>query len=198
MLGRTALRSLGSFLILPVLASPAVLGCSGDPQSAGGGGSSGGGAGGSGSGLPLANGTCSFAVAGATYGLPGYAEMNGGGNLRIECGSSDGQLELGVGNATFDGPGEYTFAPKKLDGGLLTFTTVDSVYDATAGTDFATGCVVDVNVSPVSQEPPTGSPIQGTFQCTSVPRYPFSNGERAEQSSGEFDFTNGAFNVTVR
>lgn len=176
-------------------ASLLALGCSGDPQTSPVGGAPGGD---SGSGLPLASGTCSFDLAGAGYTLPGYAMMNGSGNLRMEFGSNDVRLELGAGNATFDGPGEYAFAPQKLDGGLLTLTTADAEYDATSGNDLATACVVDVAVSPVSQDPPTGSVIQGTFQCTAVPRYPMSGGIRAEQSNGEFDFTNGSFNVTVR
>jgi hypothetical protein len=62
-------------------------------------------------GSPLANGTCSFTLDAKVYTLPGYAMMNGGGNLRIECGLSDMSLELGAGNATFDGPGEYPFLP---------------------------------------------------------------------------------------
>jgi hypothetical protein len=151
-------------------------------------------------GSPLANGSCSFTLEGTAYDLPGYAMINGSGNMILDCATSAVALKLQIGDPTYDGPGEYTFAPNKIDGGNMTFTLSDHVYDATSGSNVATACIVDVSVAPPNNSnPPVGSAIQGTFHCTAVPRYPKQpNGVRALQSDGSADFTSGAFNLAIR
>jgi hypothetical protein len=150
-------------------------------------------------GSPLATGTCAFTLDGKAYTLPGYATMNGSGNLRVECAAGDTSLELGAGNATYRGPAEYTFAPQKIDGGDLELTTSDAVYEATWGSDPKTACIVDVTKGVATDDPPAGSDVEGTFHCTAVPRLnKMGVGGHGTDVSGTFDITAGAFAVTVR
>jgi hypothetical protein len=176
-------------------------GCSGSSSGSVGAGDGGGGGGPTipEGGSPLANGSCSFTLGGAAYTLPGFASMNGTGNLRIACATSDVSLSLGIGNPTYKGPGEYTFSPKKLDGGLLRLTTSDALYDATTGTDVRTACIVELTKSPVTDDAPPGSPIGGTFSCSAVPHYAQAGTDKwAEKPDGTFDIRNGTFDLAVR
>jgi hypothetical protein len=125
--------------------------------------------------------------------------MNGSGNLVITCALKDISLEIQAGDGTFNGPGEYSFAPSKLDGGSFRLSTTDGVYDATmVSPDVRTGCIVEVTTAPVG-DVPKGSAIVGTFTCTAIPRFPWIDPDPfSNQSDGVFDFTNGTFNLSVR
>ncbi len=175
--------------------------CGGSSTSTVGGSSDGGAAGGDGgAGSPLANGMCSFTIAQQTYDLPGFANMNGSGNLVIQCATSAVSMELDVGNGSYQGPGQFSFSPKLRDGSL-TITTATARYEAGSGNNIQTACTVTVSTAPVSDYPPAGSAIGGTFSCTAVPRYPVKNpdaGTFASASDGAFDIQSGAFNLAIR
>lgn len=146
------------------------------------------------SGNALANGTCTFQVEGKTYNLPGFATMNGSGNLRMPFTDGTVSLELRAGNGTYKGPGDYTFAPQLLDGDL-TLNTPDADYDATvnlSGNDPRTACTI--TITPITDFAPKGSQIQGTFHCTAV-HYRNRDGGG---DGGASDILNGAFNVVIR
>jgi hypothetical protein len=151
-------------------------------------------------GSPLANGTCSFGFEGTTIVLAGYASMNGSGNLKIQCASAMISLSLGIGDPTYDGPGEYAFSPDKIDGGNLELVTTDARYDATMPGTVQTGCIVDVTVAPANDNnPPVGSAIAGSFHCTALPRRAkIADGQFDNQPSGSADVTAGTFSLAIR
>lgn len=145
----------------------------------------------------LANGTCVFTLAGKSRSLPGFATMNGSGNLHVSCAAATDALLLQVGNGDYEGPGRYSFGPG-LNRGSIEFEESSALYNSHGAKDPKMACVVDVTQAPASSLPPKGSPIAGTFRCTAVPRFAKSEDSISRTSEGGADFDEGAFRVSVR
>jgi hypothetical protein len=145
-------------------------------------------------GNPLATGTCAFTIDGAAVSLPGFAAMNGSGNLQVRCADATRTFDLDVGNGTYEGPGSYAFS-SQLNKGSMDFETSTHVYRVGSGTGGpATTCAVVITEAPPSNYAPKGSDIKGTITCTAALRFPKDEkGRAARESDGTFDLTGGSF-----
>ena len=148
---------------------------------------------------PLATGTCVFTLDGTAYTLPGFSTMNGSGNLNVRCSDKEHELELDVGNSTYEGPGTYVFS-SQLQKGSLKFSTPKAVYAVGFGNTSASAtCTVVITEAPKSSFAQPGSTTKGTFTCTDVARFPKDEKGKVEKdSNGKFALTDGVFGMRVR
>ncbi len=148
---------------------------------------------------PLATGTCGFTIDGASFSLPGFAAMNGSGNLDVRCADGARKLDLDVGNGTYRGPGAYAFS-EQLRRGSLDIETPTHFYKVgfTNG-GAATTCAVNITEAPDTSYAPIGSTIKGTLTCTAVQRFPKDEkGRAAKESDGTFNLTGGGFALAIQ
>ncbi len=148
---------------------------------------------------PLATGTCAFTIDGTSFSLPGFAAMNGSGNLDVRCADGARKLDLDVGNGTYVGPGAYAFS-EQLSRGSLDIETPTHFYRVNfARGGPATTCTVNITEAPASSFAPIGSAIKGTLTCTAVQRFPKdAKGRAANESDGSFALTGGGFALTIQ
>lgn len=148
---------------------------------------------------PLATGTCGFAIDGTSFSLPGFAAMNGSGNLEVRCADATRKLDLDVGNGTYRGPGQYAFSDQ-LRRGSLDLETPTHFYRVgfSSGGPAAT-CTVNITEAPATSFAPLGSAIKGTLTCTAVQRFPKDDkGRAAKESDGSFNLTAGGFALSIQ
>jgi hypothetical protein len=143
---------------------------------------------------PLATGWCNFTLGGRELQLPGYAWMNGSGNLKVECADAQSRADIDVGNATYRGPGRYEFSGR-LNAGDVDLVTATHIYRLE---DDASACRVDVDEAPNSNLAPPGSQITLRLACQRLVGYPRGDDGRPTKSSdGRADVT-GSVRVLVR
>lgn len=117
--------------------------------------------------------------------------MNGSGNLEVRCAGGAVTFALDVGNATYEGPGTYTFSTD-LHHGALSIDFGTTVYEEGQ-------CTVTIASAPIASYAPKGSTITGTLVCPKMLRYAKDDdGTRASESSAETTLSNGSFSVIVQ
>lgn len=141
--------------------------------------------------LPI--GTCTFQATGVVSGPrsgTAYASMNGSGNLKVFCGDFPGaageQLELAIGNGTYDGARAYAIDQTHHDGNVR--YTVDK--KTLSPESLSAGCLVTVTSAPSGSLAPRGSAIVGSFTCEKL--------SEDAASTSTLGLANGLFNVPVR
>ena len=124
-------------------------------------------------------GACSFVfVDGATriaWTGKARARMNGSGNLLVRCtgraaaATEDSEIELGFGNATFDGPRTYLADDFSSDGSLSFDRTAGSSYSSHSKGGACSLVLSEALVDARGSSVPKGSPITASFTCTALP-----------------------------
>ena len=150
-----------------------------------------------GGGVIVPSGTCRFVFHGRDgSGAPrqgkATARMNGSGNVIVLCADLEQgreQIQLDLGNGTYDGPRTYVLSSDHADGSA-TFRTSETTSFVPTNT-VTSGCKVDVT-SPTQEFLPRGAVLVGSFACQKLSL------DAADGENSTIDITEGQFAAPVR